>query len=237
MGKHLACMLHEQPQQIVLLGRELHLLVADLDDAAHQIDAELIHVIDRPLPVHLQLVSQRGAHAGEKLVHSERLRHVVVGAKIQGRDLASLIAATGEHHDRQALLAVTYPAQELQSVNIGEAKIEDDEIWFLGQQLERRLAIGRVQHIIALGREPHPQELADRRLVVDHQDFDPSGTHSVVSTNSPCAGTGSLIVKTAPVRSARLAAPIVPSIASTNPREIASPRPVPARTWSPFCTR
>ena len=30
---------------------------------------------------------------------------------------------------------------------------------------------------------------------------------------------------------------IVPCIASTKPREIARPRPVPGRTWSPFCAR
>ena len=51
------------------------------------------------------------------------------------------------------------------------------------------------------------------------------------------AGTGSLIVKTAPVRSVRFAAVIVPCMASTKPREIARPRPVPARTWSPFSAR
>ena len=39
------------------------------------------------------------------------------------------------------------------------------------------------------------------------------------------AGTGSRMVITAPLRSLRLAAEIVPCIASTKPREIASPRP------------
>ena len=47
-------------------------------------------------------------------------------------------------------------------------------------------------------------------------------------------GTGSVIVNTAPGRSVRFAAVIVPPMASTKPREIASPSPVPARTWSPF---
>ena len=58
-----------------------------------------------------------------------------------------------------------------------------------------------------------------------------------VSSCLGCAGIGSLIVKAAPVRSVRFVAVIVPSMASTKPREIASPRPVPARTRSPFCAR
>ena len=48
------------------------------------------------------------------------------------------------------------------------------------------------------------------------------------------AGSGMLMVKTAPGRSVRLPAAIVPPIASTKPRHIARPSPVPARTLSPF---
>ena len=47
----------------------------------------------------------------------------------------------------------------------------------------------------------------------------------------------SSIVSIAPLRSVRLAAVIVPCMDSTKPREMASPRPVPAQTWSPFCAR
>ena len=41
---------------------------------------------------------------------------------------------------------------------------------------------------------------------------------------------GRVIVNTAPVRSLRFAAVIVPLRASTKPREMARPKPVPART-------
>ena len=51
------------------------------------------------------------------------------------------------------------------------------------------------------------------------------------------AGIGNRMVSTAPLRSVRLVAEIVPCMASTKPREIASPRPVPGRTWSPFWAR
>ena len=58
-----------------------------------------------------------------------------------------------------------------------------------------------------------------------------------VSSGLAAAGIGSVMVNTAPGLSVRFAAVIVPCIASTKPRAIASPRPVPARTWSPFCAR
>ena len=63
------------------------------------------------------------------------------------------------------------------------------------------------------------------------------GLDPLAAVQGDSAGIGSLIEKTAPGRSVRLPAAMVPCIASTKPREMASPRPVPARTWSPFCTR
>src|SRR5262249_17274895 len=73
VGEHLAGVLHQHAQEIVLLGRELHLAVAHLDDAPHQVDRKVAGPEDRALAVRLQLVAQGGAHAGEQLVHAERL--------------------------------------------------------------------------------------------------------------------------------------------------------------------
>src|SRR5712675_1804105 len=97
---------------------------------------------------------------------------------------------------------------------------------------ERALAVRGFEHVVALRAQPHPQQFSDRRLVVDDQNLDWSGGHAAVSSASRAAGIGSRMVNTAPLRSVRLAAEIMPCIASTKPREMASPRPVPARTWS-----
>src|SRR5207244_3621798 len=107
----------------------------------------------------------------------------------------------------------------------------------LRQQLERGLAVRRFQDFVALRAQPHAQQLTDRRLVVDHQNLERCRAHAAVSNRSTAGGIGSLIANTAPLRSLRFAALIVPCMASMKPREIASPRPVPARTWSPFSTR
>src|SRR5882757_10713714 len=123
------------------------------------------------------------------------------------------------------------------ALNIRQAEIENDQCGLLGQQFERDLAVGGFQYLVTLRAQPHSQQFADRRLIVDDQDLDRRGVHAAVSSAVDAAGIGSRMVSTAPLRSARFAAEIVPSIASTKPREIASPRPVPGRTWSPFCAR
>ena len=89
---------------------------------------------------------------------------------------------------------------------------------------------GAICVLAALRAQAHPQQLADRRLVIDHENPERRGVHAAVSSRSVSAGIGSLIVKTAPRRSVRLPAAMVPCMASTKPREMASPSPVPART-------
>ena len=48
--------LHQHAQQFVFLWRQFHVLVADLDDAAHQIDGEIAGSKHRALAVDLQLM-------------------------------------------------------------------------------------------------------------------------------------------------------------------------------------
>ena len=48
---------------------------------------------------------QERAHARHQLLGAERLDHVVVGADLQADDAVGLVAARGEHHDRQAARA------------------------------------------------------------------------------------------------------------------------------------
>src|SRR5260370_30021780 len=123
------------------------------------------------------------------------------------------------------------------ALDIRQAEIENDQCGLLGQQFERELAVRGFQNLVTLRAQPHPQQLADRRLVVDDQDLDRRGVHAAVSNTSDAAGIGSRMVSTAPLRSVRLSAEMVPCIASTKPREIASPTPVPGRTCSPCCPR
>src|SRR5438876_1239389 len=80
-------------------------------------------------------------------------------------------------------------------------------------------------------------DVENRRLVVNDKDAERRRAHAAASRRSGSLATGSLIVKIAPWRSERLVAIMDPFMASIKPREMASPSPVPGRTWSLFCTR
>ena len=162
---------------------------------------------------------------------------IVVGAEIERLHLARLVAAARQHHDGDALVARADRPQQIVALRIRQAEIENDQIRSFAKELERGFAVRRFEDLIAMRVEPHAQELADRRLVIDHQDAERGGVHAAASRRWRSRGIGRLMVKAAPVRSVRFAATMVPCIASTKPREIARPSPVPARTWSVFCAR
>ena len=96
-------------------------------------------------PCVLQLVAQRRPHPGEKLVHAERLGYIIVGAEIERLDLAGLVAAARKHDDGHALIAGADGSQQLVSLHVGQAEIENDQIGSLAKQLECGLAVGRLE--------------------------------------------------------------------------------------------
>jgi hypothetical protein len=48
---------------------------------------------------------ERGTNSGQKLVHAERLRDVIIGTQIERLHLAGFVAAAGEHDDGNTLIA------------------------------------------------------------------------------------------------------------------------------------
>src|SRR5262249_8882884 len=67
--EHLARVLDQQAQQVVFLGRELHFPAAYLDDASHEIDAQISDMEQRSLSVLLELMPHGCAHTREELAH------------------------------------------------------------------------------------------------------------------------------------------------------------------------
>ena len=114
VSQHFTGMLHQHAQEIVFLRRQLHVLVSSLDNTSDQVDRKSADAKDRALSVHLQLMPQSCAHAGQKLIHSERLGHIIVGTKIKCLHLAGLVTATGQNHDRNALVTrADHPQRDL----------------------------------------------------------------------------------------------------------------------------
>ncbi len=220
-------------------GVELYLRAADLDDAADEIDRKVAGLEQRPLALALQAMAQSDADAREKLLRAEWLGDIVVGAFFERLDDAHLVGAARQDHDRRLAALLPPLSQEFVALSVREAEVEDDEIrGRIGENDRLRLAaIGGLDHLVALRGKARPQEPADRRLIVDDEDADRGCAHATSSSCDAGADDGSAMVKTAPVPPERLAAVIVPPMASTKPRQMARPRPVPARTLSPFRTR
>src|SRR5947209_19719268 len=96
------------------------------------------------------------------------------------------------------------------ALDVGKAEIEDDQRRMLRQLLQRGLAVGGLDHLVALRAQSHAQQFADRRLVVDAKDLYRRGGHAAVSSARAVAGTGRRVVSTAPRLSRRVAAERVP---------------------------
>jgi len=112
--------------------------------------------------------------AGHEDPRAERLGHVVVCAEFDAGDDIGLLALRGDHHDRDGagVLALLELAADLESIEVGQHQIEDDQVRLLtlhdidGDAAAVHLACA---HARALGVEL--DEFRDLGLVLDDQDL------------------------------------------------------------------
>src|SRR4051812_23821387 len=161
VGQHLAGMLHQKTQEIVLFWRKPHLAFPQLDDPADQIDGEITDPEHGTLTLYLQAMTQRGPGACEQLVHAERLGDIVVGTAIERLDLADLIASARQHHDRYMFVLCPNHLEQIKPLHVRKAEIEDNQVRTLREQLQRSLSVGGVQDLIALRDQSHPEQLSN----------------------------------------------------------------------------
>ncbi len=130
--------------------------------------------------------SQDGLDARDELARGERLGQVVVGAHLEPEQLVELVVARGQHHDRDRGVA-TELAGDLETVEAGQAEVEDDEIGVLAPRgLDGARAIGCRQHGEARVLEVVARELDDLGFVVDDEDGSHDGhRRGVGETGAP----------------------------------------------------
>jgi hypothetical protein len=158
----------EERQEIELLRRELELAVAAPRPPRRRVDPDVRHC---PLHIAVALApAQEGAYARGEHRERERLREVVVGARIEAEDLVELRASGGEDEDREIGMVRPCAPADLDAVEVGQTDVEDDEVGRAARQaLERRVATGDVLDLVLLARQRADQRLADRIVVLDHQ--------------------------------------------------------------------
>ena len=126
---------------------------------------------------------QRRAQPREQLVDAERLRHVVVGAGVERRDLLALVADDREDDHRHGL-HVRSSRHDLGAAHVGEHEIEDDRVGRATAAAVKACSAGRRGvDVVAGAAQARLQRAQDLRLVVD--DEDAASSSASASTKCP----------------------------------------------------
>ena len=116
---------------------------------------------------------QDGTDAGHELARTERLGDVIVRSELESQHPIHLGRPGRQHDDRDAaerVVLAELPA-DLEPVGSRQHEVEHDQRRsFGGGHGDGALTALGLAHGVALLREVEPHELANIRLVVDHED-------------------------------------------------------------------
>src|SRR5262245_61507385 len=99
MSENLSRMCHEETEQSVFSGRQLHFLTAFADDSCCQIDFKIAR-LKYGISALTLIVSKRRANAREQFARTKRLGHVIIRSGIECADLVILAVAHAQNNNR-----------------------------------------------------------------------------------------------------------------------------------------
>ena len=117
--------------------------------------------------------AQHGADARDQLGRRERLADEVVGTGVEAAQPVGLLAARGQHDDRQmrGVGAAPQPAADLEAGELRQHPVEQEQVGLpLLDQGHRLLAVERLGDGEAGRLQIVGEQLLQRRLVLDDQD-------------------------------------------------------------------
>ena len=116
----------------------------------------------------LRDAAQHGLDPGQKLLHAERLDHVIIGAAVQPADAVRLVAPGGEDDDRQRRPQTADLAENLQAVAAGQHEVQQQQVAGLRQgHFQSLVAVPGLQGSITGESQGIDNAPADRRIVLD----------------------------------------------------------------------
>ena len=168
-SEHAARVEHEVAQQPELGRRQLDELAAAADLVGVLVEGEIGEREDR---VHRRRpgAAKYGADPRGQFLQTERLRYVVVAADGEPGDFVLRGVPRGQEDHRDAVLVPAEPADDLETVDVGQQHVQDDQV--------EGMIPGQAQRIRPVLRRGHaePEEtqrcrdgLPEELLVVGHE--------------------------------------------------------------------
>src|SRR5918997_6110000 len=115
-------------QELELRIRQVHVLAADGDPAAGQVDLQAVVVeLVLALPRGHRRPAHDRTHPRHELSYRERLGNVVVSPELQPHDPVDLVVLRREHDDRNVALRPDSTAH-LRAIYLGQHDVQDDEV-------------------------------------------------------------------------------------------------------------
>ena len=189
---HLALVVHEVGEELVLLSGELDRLAVLGDLAGARIEADVTgDELGRGIS---RRAANECAQACDQLLGLERLGEVIVGAGVEPCDLVRPAVACGQHQHRH-LAAFLAPAVEHgEPVDLGQAEIEDHRVVILGRaEVMAVLAVGGEVDRIAGALERRAQLPPEVGFVFDDQNAHCYSPDLFIFAVNPRCGEGLLI--------------------------------------------
>jgi hypothetical protein len=121
---------------------------------------------------HRRAAAQHRLDARNELARGERLRHVVVGAGLEARDLVGLLASCRQHHDRYVARVGVAPqgAHQLEAAHVRQHPVDQDEVRApVTDARERFLAVLGQHDVAACPPQPEGNQVADRLFIFDDE--------------------------------------------------------------------
>ena len=115
--------------------------------------------------------NEHRAQPRQQLARRERLADIIVGAELEPDHAIGLVAARGQHDDRDAVAGIAQPAQDRQPIEPGHHHVEQDGIEPAAcERGEPGLATASVHQRHALRSQVLVEQLGEPHVVVDQED-------------------------------------------------------------------
>src|SRR6478752_5637913 len=123
-------MRRQEPQEVELLEGQLEPLAALAHLSSGRVDLDIVELKGTSADAVGARSAEQVAYTHRELPWRERFRQVIVGAQLQPDDAVRLLAACGQHQNRQVRVRPD-PAAELETVDPGKHHVEHDQRrWF-----------------------------------------------------------------------------------------------------------